>query len=191
MADGEVREPVTRERAVRVAIDARRRRRHRVAEHAQTRSRARDRGDVALLPREEQERSARRHARRRLLRVRRPRRRATQWRRGLEERAVSTRDVLARHPWAISIKARTSPGPGDPRTPRLGHRLPDGRRILDADGRPRDVARRQLRPGFRPAGGDAAAGPHRGYRRCDRGHHRAAGEYAGCVPEPRRHGRRA
>jgi AcrR family transcriptional regulator len=38
------------------------------------------------------------------------------WRRGLHERAESTRAVLARHPWAISIKARTSPGPAT-----LGH----------------------------------------------------------------------
>lgn len=39
-----------------------------------------------------------------------------EWRRGLQERATSTREILAKHPWAISIKARTSPGPAT-----LGH----------------------------------------------------------------------
>jgi AcrR family transcriptional regulator len=39
-----------------------------------------------------------------------------EWRAAMRERAESTRAVLARHPWAISIKARTSPGPAT-----LGH----------------------------------------------------------------------
>jgi len=39
-----------------------------------------------------------------------------EWRSAMRERAESTRRVLARHPWAISIKARTSPGPAT-----LGH----------------------------------------------------------------------
>ena len=39
-----------------------------------------------------------------------------EWRQALQDRAVSTRAVLAKHPWAISIKARTSPGPAT-----LGH----------------------------------------------------------------------
>jgi AcrR family transcriptional regulator len=39
-----------------------------------------------------------------------------EWRRAMQERAASTRAVLAKHPWAISIKARTSPGPST-----LGH----------------------------------------------------------------------
>lgn len=39
-----------------------------------------------------------------------------QWRTAMHERAESTRNALARHPWAISIKARTSPGPAT-----LGH----------------------------------------------------------------------
>jgi AcrR family transcriptional regulator len=38
------------------------------------------------------------------------------WRAAMRARAESTRSVLARHPWAISIKARTSPGPAT-----LGH----------------------------------------------------------------------
>jgi AcrR family transcriptional regulator len=38
------------------------------------------------------------------------------WRPAMQERAESTRTVLAQHPWAISIKARTSPGPAT-----LGH----------------------------------------------------------------------
>jgi len=33
-----------------------------------------------------------------------------QWREAMKLRAESTRAVLARHPWAISIKSRTSPG---------------------------------------------------------------------------------
>jgi len=33
-----------------------------------------------------------------------------EWRAAMKVRAESTRAVLARHPWAISIKARTSPG---------------------------------------------------------------------------------
>jgi len=33
-----------------------------------------------------------------------------EWRQAMHDRAVSTRAVLARHRWAISIKARTSPG---------------------------------------------------------------------------------
>jgi len=33
-----------------------------------------------------------------------------EWRQAMHDRAESTRSVLARHPWAISIKARTSPG---------------------------------------------------------------------------------
>lgn len=39
-----------------------------------------------------------------------------EWRPAMQERAHSTRRVLARHPWAISIKSRTSPGPAT-----LGH----------------------------------------------------------------------
>jgi AcrR family transcriptional regulator len=39
-----------------------------------------------------------------------------EWREAMRERARSTRAVLARHPWATSIKARTSPGPAT-----LGH----------------------------------------------------------------------
>jgi len=39
-----------------------------------------------------------------------------QWRTAMRDRAESTRSVLAQHPWAISIKARTSPGPAT-----LGH----------------------------------------------------------------------
>ncbi len=38
------------------------------------------------------------------------------WRSAMRERAESTRRVLARHPWAIGIEARTSPGPAT-----LGH----------------------------------------------------------------------
>ena len=38
------------------------------------------------------------------------------WRSAMRERAASTRRVLARHPWAIGMKARTSPGPAT-----LGH----------------------------------------------------------------------
>jgi len=38
------------------------------------------------------------------------------WRTAMRTRAESARSVLARHPWAISIKARTSPGPAT-----LGH----------------------------------------------------------------------
>jgi hypothetical protein len=34
-----------------------------------------------------------------------------EWRPAMRERAESTRTVLARHPWALTIKARTSPGP--------------------------------------------------------------------------------
>lgn len=33
------------------------------------------------------------------------------WREAMRERANSTRAVLSRHPWAITMKARTSPGP--------------------------------------------------------------------------------
>ncbi|RXZ73080.1 TetR/AcrR family transcriptional regulator [Agromyces albus] len=39
-----------------------------------------------------------------------------EWRTAMLERARSTRAVLARHPWAISLDARTSPGPAT-----LGH----------------------------------------------------------------------
>ena len=39
-----------------------------------------------------------------------------EWRSAMRERAESTRRVLARHPWAIAMKARTSPGPAT-----LGH----------------------------------------------------------------------
>jgi len=39
-----------------------------------------------------------------------------EWPSAMHTRAESTRRVLARHPWAISIKARTSPGPAT-----LGH----------------------------------------------------------------------
>ena len=38
------------------------------------------------------------------------------WRTAMLQRAESTRAVLARHPWAISLDARTSPGPAT-----LGH----------------------------------------------------------------------
>jgi AcrR family transcriptional regulator len=39
-----------------------------------------------------------------------------EWRPAMRARAESTRSVLARHPWAISMNARTSPGPAT-----LGH----------------------------------------------------------------------
>ncbi|GAA2013769.1 TetR/AcrR family transcriptional regulator [Microbacterium ulmi] len=39
-----------------------------------------------------------------------------EWRQAMQDRARSTRAVLAKHPWAITIKARTSPGPAT-----LGH----------------------------------------------------------------------
>ena len=39
-----------------------------------------------------------------------------EWRAAMRRRAESTRGVLAQHPWAISIKARRSPGPAT-----LGH----------------------------------------------------------------------
>jgi AcrR family transcriptional regulator len=39
-----------------------------------------------------------------------------EWRTAMRTRAESTRSVLAKHPWAIGIKARTSPGPAT-----LGH----------------------------------------------------------------------
>jgi AcrR family transcriptional regulator len=39
-----------------------------------------------------------------------------EWRSAMRERAESTRRGLARHPWAIGIEARTSPGPAT-----LGH----------------------------------------------------------------------
>ena len=39
-----------------------------------------------------------------------------EWRAAMRKRAGSTRSVLALHPWAISMKARTSPGPAT-----LGH----------------------------------------------------------------------
>jgi AcrR family transcriptional regulator len=39
-----------------------------------------------------------------------------EWRSAMRTRAESTRSVLAKHPWAIGIKARTSPGPAT-----LGH----------------------------------------------------------------------
>lgn len=39
-----------------------------------------------------------------------------EWRSAMQARAESTRRVLARHPWAISMKARMSPGPAT-----LGH----------------------------------------------------------------------
>ena len=39
-----------------------------------------------------------------------------EWRPAMRARAESTRTVLSRHPWVISIKARTSPGPAT-----LGH----------------------------------------------------------------------
>ncbi len=34
-----------------------------------------------------------------------------EWRPAMRERALSMRSVFAQHPWAVSIKARTSPGP--------------------------------------------------------------------------------
>jgi AcrR family transcriptional regulator len=39
-----------------------------------------------------------------------------EWRPAMQKRAESTRAVLAKHPWAITINARTSPGPAT-----LGH----------------------------------------------------------------------
>jgi AcrR family transcriptional regulator len=39
-----------------------------------------------------------------------------EWRSAMRARAESTRNTLAKHPWAISVKARTSPGPAT-----LGH----------------------------------------------------------------------
>jgi AcrR family transcriptional regulator len=39
-----------------------------------------------------------------------------EWRQAMQDRARSTRSVLTKHPWAITIKARTSPGPAT-----LGH----------------------------------------------------------------------
>src|SRR5262245_30389759 len=38
----------------------------------------------------------------------------TKWRRAMRERAISARDVLRRHPWAVSLmESRSSPGPAN------------------------------------------------------------------------------
>ena len=47
-----------------------------------------------------------------------------EWRTAMRERAESMRSVLAQHHWAISIKARTSPGPATLGHLDCGDRLP-------------------------------------------------------------------
>ena len=49
----------------------------------------------------------------------------TDWQSAMRQRAVSARQVLARHPWAIGLmESRTIAGAREPPPPRSGHRLP-------------------------------------------------------------------
>ena len=78
----------------------------------------------------------------------------TDWMSAMRQRAVSAREVLARHPWAIGLMdSRTSPGPGAPAPPRGVHRLFAQGGLLSRHGDPRRLVARRLRLRLRSAGG--------------------------------------
>ena len=63
------------------------------------------------------------------------------WRTAMRQRAVSARQVLSRHRWAIGLmESRTSPGPATLRHHDARDREPSERRLLGRDGRPRLLA---------------------------------------------------
>ena len=67
------------------------------------------------------------------------------WRTAMRRRAISVRDVLARHRWAIGLmESRTTPGSGEPAPPRRGDRQAPRGRLRHGDGRPRVLAAGQL-----------------------------------------------
>jgi len=76
------------------------------------------------------------------------------WKQAMRQRAISAREVLARHRWAIGLmESRRSPGPGDTAPPRRRPRMPAPGRLPGRSNRPRLLAARQLYLRIRAAGG--------------------------------------
>ena len=74
------------------------------------------------------------------------------WKAELRKRAISTREALNRHRWAIGeMEGRSSPRAQQPAPPRRGSRVPARRRVLDRDDRPRHVGPGRLHLRIRPS----------------------------------------
>ena len=106
------RTPLSRARVLQAADRARRPGRPGRVQHARARTGARRRADGALQARREQGRAPRRHGRRRLRRDRAPPE-ELDWRSAMRRRAVSTREALKRHAWAIGMMESRHPGPAN------------------------------------------------------------------------------
>ena len=79
------------------------------------------------------------------------------WKTAMRERAISAREVLARHPWAIGLmESRSTPGPAtlQHHDAVIGCLLEAG--LLDPDGRARVLGPGQLHLRLRPAAGELA-----------------------------------
>ena len=60
------------------------------------------------------------------------------WKTAMRQRALSTREALNRHRWAVGLmEGRTDPRAGEPPPPRRGARVPARGRLLAGDDRPR------------------------------------------------------
>ena len=79
------------------------------------------------------------------------------WKTAMRARAISAREVLSRHPWAIGADGVAHLArPGDAATPRRRDRQPAGGGLLDRDDRARVLRARQLHLRLRAAGGEPA-----------------------------------
>src|SRR5215210_222232 len=161
-----------------------------VPDDAQAREGARRRGDVALQPRRQQGRPARRHDRHRLQRDRSPLDGGR-----LEGGPAHTGGLDARRPHTAPLGDRPDGGADEPRTgepqaPQCGSRVPARSRLLGRDGRPRVLRPGRLHLRVRP--------PGEGHVVRERDRLRGGGAApdarvrgpAGRLPAPRRGGRR-
>ena len=163
---------LNRDRVLQVAVALADARRHRVADHAQARRGARRGGDVAVQPRREQGRPARRHDRHRVRRDRPVPPSEADWRTAMRRRAISAREVLARHRWATGLmESRTTPGPANLRHHDTVLGMLRGRGFLDRAGRARLFGAGQLHLRVRPAGAEPAVRQRRGDREGRAGDH--------------------
>ncbi len=77
------------------------------------------------------------------------------WRSAMRRRAISAREALKRHSWAIGLMESRNPGPANLRQPQRGHGLPARGGLLVRDGDPRLLGPGRLHLRLRPAGEDA------------------------------------
>ena len=74
------------------------------------------------------------------------------WRSAMRRRAISTREALKRHSWAIGMMESRHPGAGEPAKPQRGDGLPARGGLLFQDGDPRLLGPGRLHLRLRPAG---------------------------------------